>query len=151
MVALEDRRGERADAGLDVARFGESVLADPAELRGERRLPLECRRSPGTSVSGRKAQNTRPWLDLNGVSRAPVWMLMRTSRSGLSSARTTIGASPSHTLSTTVSFTLRTSASMCGPAIVTTGSPAPAAAARVSTCGPSVYSLVAGSKRSRFA
>src|SRR5581483_4032514 len=110
-----------------------------------------ARRRPGTSLSGRKAQNTRPWLERNGVRRAPVWMLMRTSRSGLSSTRTTMGASPSQMLMTTVSFTRRTSASMCGPAMVTMGRPAPAAAASVSTCGPSVYSFVAGSKRSRLA
>ena len=63
----------------------------------------------------------------------------------LSAERTTVGDSPSQTLSTTVSPTSLTSASMYGSAAVTIGRPARADAARVSTCGPSEYSAVRSS------
>jgi hypothetical protein len=72
-----------------------------------------------------------------GDSRAPSRTETLAIRSVLSLVATTIGLSPSQTLSTTVSSTRRTSFSMYGSAIFTTGSPARAAAARVNICGPS--------------
>ena len=84
------------------------------------------------------AANTLPWADVSAGSREPVRTLMRTSRSVLSSTRTTTGASPSQIESTTVSFTSSTSRSTYGPATLMIRRPASAEVASSTIRGPSV-------------
>lgn len=76
---------------------------------------------------------------------------MRTMWSVLSTERTTVADSPSQTDSTIVSSIRRTRSFMYGSAAATIGRPARAAEASVSTWGPSEYSEVRSSYRSRFA
>ena len=67
----------------------------------------------------------------------PVRTTMCTTRSVLSSTRTTIGASPSQIERTTVSFSSAASRSMCGPAMRMMRSPESAVAASSTMRGPS--------------
>ncbi len=83
------------------------------------------------------AANTFPCAD-DGGSRVPVRTTILTTRSVLSSTRTTTGDSPSQTERTTVSFTLATSRSMWGPATLMMRRPASALAASSTILGPSV-------------